>query len=390
LLAIGPVNHAAAQSSEQRREDNESISTERVRECLYRGLDWLRSQQSDQGSWHSSTYGQMRPGAGNTALIVYALSSLDGEARDRFGKDRLQLAIQFLLSSLDAQGFVRSSGEATDYPTYSTALTLLALKRLDDSSFVKERSRLVAYLIKSQRSEQQSFNIYDPQYGAWDQTGGRDAATQISPQVDIAITAIVLEALQGEVGVDRSVFARAEVFLNRCQNLKKSAANSGQLHADVDGGFFFTTLAGDPRNKAGVVTSHDGLERPRSYSTATIDGMRALIACGVSDDDERVRRGSQWLTEHAEFDVVPGFIDEEAQRTWAIGLRFYYWAGLAQVLPLMPDTYRHQCRPELLQKLASLQRFDGSWENESHAMREDDPLIATAFAILTLSRLSGE
>lgn len=66
------------------------------------------------------------------------------------------------------------------------------------------------------------------------------------------------------------------------------------------------------------------------------------------------------------------------------------WAGLAQVLPLMPDTYRHQCRPELLQKLASLQRFDGSWENESHAMREDDPLIATAFAILTLSRLSGE
>ena len=67
---------------------------------------------------------------------------------------------------------------------------------------------------------------------------------------------------------------------------------------------------------------------------------------------------------------------------WQRGLRFYYYASLAGVLKHFPD---HEIRQAALQKhLMKLQAPDGSWQNESDRMRENDPLIATALAIVAL------
>ena len=62
---------------------------------------------------------------------------------------------------------------------------------------------------------------------------------------------------------------------------------------------------------------------------------------------------------------------------WSHGLRFYYAAavtsGCPSSTPLLPP-----------------QRADGSFRNPVNLVKEDDPLIATAFALRVLCNHKGE
>ena len=66
--------------------------------------------------------------------------------------------------------------------------------------------------------------------------------------------------------------------------------------------------------------------------------------------------------DHHQPDHAPGF-DAAPDESWAQGLRYYYAAAPVE-LPVP--------------------RKDGSFSNSSNPVNEDDPLIATAFAIRVL------
>ena len=173
--------------------------------------------------------------------------------------------------------------------------------------------------------------------------------------VDLSMTRFVLEALRAS-GVDGSdpAMARARVFLERSQN--------------HDGGFLFSPVT-PALNKAGQ--SGAGFV---SYGTTTADGVLALEATGVPDSDERIARAIAWLDRNHRSGQVPGFDDGESLRaSWGSGLRFYYAAAIARV------------RPHLRVRLPD-QADDGSFRNAIGLVKEDDPLIATTFAIQMITR----
>jgi hypothetical protein len=71
---------------------------------------------------------------------------------------------------------------------------------------------------------------------------------------------------------------------------------------------------------------------------------------------------------------VPGFdADESPEASWRTGLRFYYAAAIARVRP--------QQRVRLPEPAG-----DGSFRNVNGRVKEDDPLIATTFAIQMITR----
>jgi len=186
--------------------------------------------------------------------------------------------------------------------------------------------------------------------------------------VDLSMTRHVLEALQVS-GVSSSdpAITRALVYLERSQN--------------PDGGFYFSAV--NPEiNKAG--NSSGGFA---SYGTATADGVLALRAAGINDEDPRVKKALAWLVEHHQPDRAPGFdkikqdasiqstqqsILYETSGKWAGGLRFYYAHAISRVLP------------ELLVELPP-QGADGSFKNDVNLVKEDDPLIATSFALYAMA-----
>jgi hypothetical protein len=160
------------------------------------------------------------------------------------------------------------------------------------------------------------------------------------------------------------------VFVDRCQNFDL------QHPDDVDGGFFFSTTEYDT-NKAG----HDG-KHFRSYGTTTADGILALLAAGREPNHPCIAAAQRWLVSHHRDMDVPGFIGEAYQR-WPHGLSFYYASASTQAFGAL-----HVKMGSLVSdSLKRTRRLDGSWSNPENLVKEDDPLIATAFAIRALATL---
>jgi hypothetical protein len=180
----------------------------------------------------------------------------------------------------------------------------------------------------------------------------------------------------------------AQRFVFRCQNFRPDAA--GPDAAFNDGGFHF--MLGDPvRNKPGVAgVDSTGATRFWSYGSATVDGLRALVITGEFRD--RHTAAAHWIEERFEGMNHPGTYPEE-RKSLQPALDYYYAASLARTglglettresPPLWKLSHEKVCL-RLARDLLARQQPDGSWHNSAVDVREDDPLIATSFALVAL------
>ncbi len=304
-----------------------------------RAAHYLWSQQSPDGGWHSTTYGLLRSGQSLAPFVLEALLRLPDPPRNR-----VERAVAFLDRQINPGGALGLANPLlSDYPNYATALAVRALLRLG-----RDVTPLVRYLRQQQFSEENGWTGDHPAYGAWGMGGDAPRPPQLQ-HVDLSMTRHVLEALTaaGATPADPAL-QQAGVFVNRCRN--------------ADGGFHFTTVVLEA-NKAGP---------DRSYGTATADGILSLQALGASSDAPR-----RWLRTYHRTDAAPGFPSPTRQR-WAQGLRFYYAAAVAAAAPELP-----------VGPLVGAPRPDGSFANPEPIVKEDDPLIATPFALRAVLRGPG-
>ncbi|MEO7651149.1 MAG: prenyltransferase/squalene oxidase repeat-containing protein, partial [Bryobacteraceae bacterium] len=212
---------------------------------------------------------------------------------------------------------------------------------------------MLQYLRSQQFTEAHGWKREDAAYGAWGM-GGVELTPPNAGHVDISMTRHVLEAFAvAGAKADDPALQRAAVFLDRCQN-------------DY-GGFYFSTVVLDA-NKAGETA-----KGYRSYGTATADGILASLAIGRGRDHAHVKTALAWLTNRHSKTGATGF-SGDAYKRWPLGLRFYYAAA------------SHAAEASLHSSLTADQRPDGSWSNPESLVKEDDPLIATTFAIMSLMR----
>jgi hypothetical protein len=299
---------------------------------LTRAAQWLWDQQSDDGAWHSKTYGLLRSGQSLTPFVLDALLSAPHEA------SRVDRAFEFLKRTINT--------DALDYPNYATGLAVRLAGRLK-----RDASGWIAYLRGQQFTEENGWTHNDPAYGAWGMGGERRRPPEAG-HVDLAMTRYVIEGLAAAaVSAADPAMQKALVYLDRCQN--------------PDGGFFFSTVNLDT-NKAGDVS-----DKYRSYGTTTCDGVIALRAAGAPANDPRIARAHAWLKKNHLEERAPGFDIEPARMGWSEGLRFYYAAAVTRAMPELPV-------------ILPAQRSDGSFSNTNKLVKEDDPLIATAFAVRVL------
>ena len=211
---------------------------------------------------------------------------------------------------------------------------------------------MIARLRAQQFTEANGWKRNDPAYGAWGM-GGPILRPPEAGHVDVSMTRYVLEALRTSgVPVSDPAIARSLVYLERSQN--------------PDGGFYFSAVNPDI-NKAGEEAGHF-----LSYGTATADGVLALRAAGIPDTDPRIDRAIRWLRTHHRPDGAPGF-DAASREMWSSGLRFYYADVISRAVPDLPLMLPNQ-------------ETDGSFRNSNFLVKEDDPIIATTFALGTLLR----
>lgn len=330
-------------------------SRRRGNESLRRAAQYLWAQQSDDGGFHSATYGLLRSGQSLTPFVLLALlDAPDGASTNP--RRNVERALAFIKSKTNADGALGLMDDsAADYPNYATALAIAAIIKSRIPGYEKLVEQMVAQLRAQQFNEASGWTPQDAPYGGWGM-GGSIRRPPEAGHVDLSMTRYVLEALRladirAGVAASDAVVTRALAFLERSQN--------------ADGGFYFSPV--NPEiNKAG----NSGGEGFASYGTTTADGVLALRAAGVADADPRIAKAVRWLETHHKTDCAPGF-DKADNQAWASGLRFYYAHAISRALP------------RLAVELPA-QAADGSFRNSNNLVKEDDPLIATAFALYTI------
>jgi hypothetical protein len=334
------------------------------RPVLRHAVSWLWSHQEADGGWHSHTYGLLRSGQALTPFVLDALLQTP-EAVYPQPRKQVDRALAFIRERIQPNGALGlADRDIPDYPNYATALAVTAICRARRDGWQAQIAPMIGYLRTQQFTEQNGWGPRDAVYGAWGMGGGRRTPPDTG-HVDLSMTRYVLDALRaaGAADSDRA-FAAARIFVERCQNFDPTGA------AGADGGFFFSTTEADT-NKAGPAG-----DRYRSYGTTTADGILALLATGHDAADPRVTAAQKWLTGHHRDTAVPGFVGE-AYRRWPAGLAFYYSAASSEAFQAL----HVDAGNGVAEGLRHTQRRDGSWVNPENLVKEDDPLIATPFAV---------
>jgi hypothetical protein len=325
----------------------------RIDAAVARGAAFLISKQGPDGAIRSPVYAYFKDGYALTPLALAALFALPEES------EAYARGVDFI-ATMVKDGALRDDVDAPRYPLYSMAIGVLVLNRPGNERQRAARDALVRAILARQLVEAQGWKPDHPSYGGWSYFDGvpsRPDAPDQQANLSATLYAIGALVLAGVAPTDPALM-HARGFVERCQA--------------ADGGFFFAPAIPDG-NKAGV---------GRAYGTMTADGVRALLRLGVPPGDPRVARGAAWLDAHFDAarnpgDFVPG---NEYRRDSA----YFYWTWTAA--HAMRDLGRPPAAwaPALAEALLAKQRADGSWANGATEMREDDPVVATAFATAAL------
>ncbi len=340
---------------------------------LEAGLQYLMQLQSKDGAWHSRHYGSLKQGAALTTLVLYSASHLSEETREPF-KRQIDAGFEFLQAGIERSNFVTNPEGSEDYPVYCTAMLLVASERMDLPLSDQAKTGMVKYLIESQVAQSRGFVEDHVEFGGWDVLGP-DTQLGKTSGTNVSVTCHVLEALAGfkdDVEV-HAALEKAELWMQRMGSQA------------TDGGFSFAPKSDSPNNKAGW--SDEENRQPRSYGTATCDGLRILNYLGETQGSTPFDDAVNWLVKAESFSRVPGF---EEESSWPASLKFYYFSGLAKNFSILPDQVVREAKECLARELEELQGNDGRWQNQAALMREDDPIIATSFAIMTLGLIQND
>ena len=334
-----------------------------------KAIDYLKSTQDDKGGWSTSR----SPGVTGVALtgllrcgkvtptdpvatraLKYIESLVNPKAKHIAGKDpRVQLQ------------------------NYVTSINVMALSAANKADkYEKVIGNAVAFLKKLQWDESEGKNPKDDFYGG----AGYDSRSR----PDLSNTQFFLDAMKAAgVPSDDPAMKKAIIFVSRCQNLKGESNKQPWAGKINDGSFIYTAATGGVTKVIDKAGSDGALP---GYGSMTYAGIKSLIYCGVSKDDERVKKAFAWIQKNYSVDANPGM--PGVRKDWGL---FYYYHTMAKCLDALGMDYvvdakgqKHNWRADILNALAKRQRPDGSWVNNTHWM-EADPNLVTGYALMALS-----
>jgi squalene-hopene/tetraprenyl-beta-curcumene cyclase len=356
--------------------DPASIKAQTV---LDKGLVYLKTLQQPDGSWQKAG----EPPAVTALVLKCYMQDGKYDADDAF----LEKGFDALFKNQKPDGGIYDNMLAN----YNTAIAISAIAAAQEGEYQPQLAKALAYLRKLQWTdtidktpgmEAKVVDKNNPYYGGFGY-GKRERPDGSNMQ-------IAIDALH-DAGVksDDPAYKAAVEFASRLQNRSES---NDQKWAGNDGGFIYTddpnAAANSGNSPAGEYTSPDGQKMFRSYGSMTYAGLKSMIYAGLSKDDPRVKAAWGWITKNWTFDENPGLKQGPGNAVEA-GL-FYYYQTAARALhaygePVVTDSQgnKHDWRIELIDKIASKQKPDGSWVGESKWM-ENNPTIVTSFAVLSL------
>lgn len=337
----------------------------RVGQMLERGAKYLLAAQEADGGWASQT------GPGVSCLVLKALIQQADIGPEH---PAVQRGIQFVLRFQNDDGGIYSSGGLLKNYESSVALSMLAAA--GGAKHRESIQRLQAFLTRHQWDEGEDISVDHPWYGG--------AGYGRGERPDLSNTQMMVEALHDSgLAKDDPAYRKALAFISRCQMLGET--NDQALAKGSSSGGFIYSPANGGESKAGE-WEVDGRKELRSYGSMTYAGFKSMLYAGLNRDDPRVKAAREWIGRYWTLDSNPNMPGAQSKE----GL-YYYYHVFGRALAAWGEEVikdhvgrEHRWRQELAEKLASLQKPDGSWVNEQDRWMEGLPALTTAYSMLAL------
>jgi hypothetical protein len=329
-------------------------------QVVARGLEYLRAKGQNEDGLFTG-----KAGPGITALAL--TSAL---------RNGLTVNDPMVAKGLKAlEGFVKPDGGIYDQrlKNYETSVAIVAFRLANsDGKYNKLLADADKFVRAVQYGPGRDTDPSNPWYGG---TGyGGDG------RPDLSNTSFLLDALvSGDGNANDEAVQRALAFVSRCQNLKGEWNDTKFGPLVNDGGFYYTIPKESDEQKGDRYTENGGL---RSYGSMTYAGFKSLLYAGLTESDPRVKAAHEWIKEHYSVSDNPGQGDA--------GLYYYYHAFAAALAATKLEAIEaggtsRNWRHDLVAELAKRQSDDGSWVNSNRRWMENDPNLATAFALIALA-----
>ena len=134
--------------------------------------------------------------------------------------------------------------------------------------------------------------------------------------------------------------------------------------------------------KAGEEKLPNGRTALRSYGSMSYAGLLSFIYAKVSANDPRVVAVKEWLGKNYTLTENPGMGTQ--------GI-YYYYQTMSKALTAanvdnlkLADGNEADWRNELGHKILAAQRENGSWLNDNGRWMESNPVLVTAYTVLSL------
>lgn len=365
---------ASAALAQSTSPSNESLHHE-VSQSVARAQRWIQSQQEESGAWSEPK---------NPAITALALMSImRTKGSDGRSSPAIEKGFHFLRSSVQADGGIYSEGLSN----YNTAISLLAFLKLGDPKDAMLIRNARAFLIK-----QQADRMIRPELNG----GIGYGPSGVSPKrqhPDLDNTLVSLEALRACELADSAReninkgetldWAAAIAFVSRCQNLPTTNPAEWVSRSESErGGFVYYPGF----SNAGEVEENGDRKALRSSGSMSYAGLLSFIYADVSKEDHRVQAALDWLRHNFTLEENPGLGKQ--------GL-YYYYHLMAKALTasktstLQASGKSHDWARELAIELINRQQSGGFWVNDTGRWMEKDPVLVTAYGLLTLELIAA-
>jgi squalene-hopene/tetraprenyl-beta-curcumene cyclase len=345
-----------------------------MKRAIERGNAYLKTQQDKEGFWREAKY------PAYTALALTAAMRSPSHEKSA----HIDQGYSWLVKQQKDDGGIYGKGLGT----YNTATSIVALVSTGDKTYNPVILKGRRFLINQQTDwdhKGEADNKYD---------GGIGYGGSFNHS-DMSNTYLSIEALRlsRHIAQDEASGKQPELnweaaiqFISRSQNLKETNDQPG-IGNDGSMNYF----PGD--SKAGHDVKPDGTKTLRGYGSMSYAGLLSMIYAELDEKDIRVTSVKKWLAEHYTVKENPGLATKEDPALGQQGLYYYYHVmakGLAAAnidQLTLKDGKKVDWRNDLAKKILTNQREDGSWANKNSRWWESDPVLVTAYGVLTLEQI---
>jgi len=358
-LAVALVPAGSSSAQEKKGGFGKAKSFEDVTAAA---VGYLKTNQADDGSWSKATHPGIT-GVVLTGLFKAGLVKADDPMAAK--------GLAFVATLADDKEGHLAKGEQIRHKFYTTSVNMQALAFSGDKKYAPLVTAAATYFKNGQTGATDKKTKDDPNFGSFGYGPGSRG--------DVSNTHFALDALLAAgTPKDDPVFARAAVFVSRCQNLK-SEFNDQPFAGKINDGSFIYVLP------AAGGTAPIDTPRP-GYGSMTFAGIKCLALAGVGPDDVRRKKATEWIAANYSVDVNPGRGAGAGGQGY-----FYYLVSMARCLDtpgvdMVKDASgkEHDWRAEITRALTLRQKRDGSWGNDFAQWMESDPNLDTGYALIAL------